>query len=252
MPRGARKKSSTGIYHVMLRGINRQIIFEDHEDYEKLLQILKDYKEECGYKIYAYCLMSNHMHFLIEEGKEELGIVFRRIGAKYVYWYNWKYERSGHLFQDRYKSEAVENDRYFLTVLRYIHQNPVKAGIEEDIAGYPWSSYKEYTGRSRFCDTAFPLSLFATDVNTAVSLFEAFNLQENSDKCLEYEETVRINDIEASEIIKKAAGVSNLNEIQNFEKEKRNEVIKQSKDMGLSIRQIERLTGISFGVIRSI
>jgi len=61
-----------------------------------------------------------------------------------LYWYNWKYKRSGHLFQDRYKSEIVENDRYFLTVLRYIHQNPVKAGIEKDIKKYPWSSYKEY------------------------------------------------------------------------------------------------------------
>jgi REP element-mobilizing transposase RayT len=65
--------------------------------------------------------MSNHIHRLIKEGKEDLGIVFRRIGSKFVYWYNWKYKRSGHLFQDRYKSEVVENDKYFLTVLKYIH-----------------------------------------------------------------------------------------------------------------------------------
>ena len=85
--------------------------------------------------------MSNHIHLLIEEGREDLGIVFRRIGARYVYWYNRKYKRSGHLFQDRYKSEAVKNDKYLLTVLRYIHQNPIKAGIENDIRKYPWSSY---------------------------------------------------------------------------------------------------------------
>jgi len=88
VPRRAREKSSTGIYHVMLRGINKQIIFEDNEDYEKFLQIIKGYREECGYEIYTFCLMSNHIHLLIKEGKEDLGMVFRRIGAKYVYWYN--------------------------------------------------------------------------------------------------------------------------------------------------------------------
>jgi len=88
VPRRAREKSSTGIYHVMLRGINKQIIFEDNEDYEKFLQIIKGYRDECGYEIYAFCLMSNHIHILIKEAKEDLGMVFRRIGAKYVYWYN--------------------------------------------------------------------------------------------------------------------------------------------------------------------
>ena len=100
----------------MLRGINGQIIFEDKEDYEKLVQIIIDYKEVCEYEIYAYCFMSNHIHLLIKEGREDLEIVFRRIGARYVYWYNRKYKRSGHLFQDRYKSEAVKNDKYLLGI----------------------------------------------------------------------------------------------------------------------------------------
>ena len=88
--------------------------------------------------------MNNHIHLLIKEGQEELGTVFRRIGAKYVYWYNRKYSRRGHLFQDRYKSEVVEDDGYLLTVLRYIHQNPLKAGIVKNIEQYPWSSYQDY------------------------------------------------------------------------------------------------------------
>lgn len=252
MPRKSREKSNTGIYHVMLRGINKQIIFEDSEDYEKFIQIIKEYKGKCGYEIYAYCLMSNHVHLLIKEGKEDLGTVFRRIGAKYVHWYNWKYNRSGHLFQDRYKSEVVENDRYFLTVLRYIHQNPLKAGIEKDMKKYPWSSYQEYIGREGICDTKFGLSLFSSDIKNSVLSFEKFSVQENSDKCLGNNERIRINDREASEIIKKVACVRSLSEIQNFEKGKRNKTIKIFKDKGLSIRQIERLTGISFGVIRKI
>ncbi len=252
MPRRAREKSSTGIYHVMLRGVNGQGIFEEKEDYEKILQTIKEYKEKCGYEIYGFCLMSNHIHILMKEGEEELGKVFRRIGSSYVYWYNCKYKRSGHLFQDRYRSEAVENDSYFLTVLRYIHQNPIKAGIEKDITKYPWSSYNEYIGKKEICDTKFALRMFSTDGKRAITLFKKFNVEENSDKCLEYKERVRINDTEAVEIIKKEANISNISEIQNFEKEKRNKLIKKLKNNGLSIRQIERLTGISFGVIRRI
>ena len=252
MPRRAREKSSTGIYHVVIRGINRQIIFEDNEDYEIFIQTIREYKEICEYEIYAYCLMSNHIHLLIKEGKEELGIVFRRIGARFVYWYNSKYVRSGHLFQDRYKSEVVEDDKYFMTVLRYIHQNPVKAGIENDIGKYQWSSYNEYLGENSICDTKFALNFFADDEKKAVELFKRFNNEENKDKCLDYEGEARVNDIDAVKIMIEIAGIENTIQVQNFEKEKRNKIIKQLKNKGLSIRQIERLTGISFGVIRNI
>ncbi len=129
MPRRTIHKSNTGIYHVILRGLNKQRIFEDDEDFEKFLKTLETNNESSGYVIYAYCLMTNHIHLLMKEGAEDLGTVFKRVGATYVYWYNWKYSRRGHLFQDRYKSEAVETNAYFLTVLRYIHQNPIKAGI---------------------------------------------------------------------------------------------------------------------------
>ena len=126
MPRQARRKSKTGIYHVIMRGINRQSIFEDDEDYERFIETLKKYKETSEYKIYAFCLMRNHFHLLMKTEKEDLDLVIKRIAGSYVYWYNLKYHRSGHLFQDRYKSEAVEDDPYFLTVLRYIHHNPIR------------------------------------------------------------------------------------------------------------------------------
>jgi len=110
MPRTGRERSKSGIYHIVLRGSNRQTIFEDEEDAIKFLETLQTYKEKSGYKIYAYCLMGNHVHLLLKEEQEELGIIMRRIGASYVYWYNWKYQRCGHLFQDRYKSEVVEDE----------------------------------------------------------------------------------------------------------------------------------------------
>jgi len=144
MPRSARKKSKSGIYHIILRGVNRQTIFEDEEDTEKFLETLAEYKKENGYKTYAYCLMGNHIHLLIKEEKEDLGIAMRRIGASFVYWYNWKYDRTGHLFQDRYKSEVVEDEKYLLTVLRYIHQNPIKADLVKDIKEYSFLQGDRY------------------------------------------------------------------------------------------------------------
>ena len=119
-----RKISQSGIYHVMLRGINQQQIFESSEDYEKFIQMIEICKTISKFKIFAYCLMGNHIHLLIKQESEPLEQIFKRMGGRFVYWYNTKYQRSGHLFQDRFKSEPVEDDRYFLTVLRYIHQNP--------------------------------------------------------------------------------------------------------------------------------
>ena len=91
------------------------------------MQTVATYKQKSNIKVYGYCLMSNHIHLLMKD--EDLAITMRKICASYVYRYNWKYKRSGHLYQDRFKSEVVENDSYFLTVLRYIHQKPLKTEI---------------------------------------------------------------------------------------------------------------------------
>ena len=136
MARQIRKKSGTGIYHVMLRGINRQDIFEDDEDYLQMTSILRGQSErydEKGLRLppfctfYAYCLMSNHLHLLIQEREDNISDIVKRIGVTYAHYFNKKYERNGHLFQDRFRSEPVDDIGYFITLLRYIHQNPLKA-----------------------------------------------------------------------------------------------------------------------------
>jgi len=98
MPRVARIKSESGIYHVMLRAINQQTIFKDDEDCMRFLECLAECKKLSGFELYAYCLMENQVHLLIKEASEPLAQIFKRLGARYVYWYNWKYERSGPLF----------------------------------------------------------------------------------------------------------------------------------------------------------
>ena len=238
MPRQARKKSNSGVYHIMLRGINRQQIFEDEEDRQHFIETLESYKDICGYTIYAYCLMGNHIHILLKEGKEDLTLVFKRIAGHFVYWYNWKYHRCGHLFQDRFKSEPVEDDSYFLTVLRYIHQNPVKAGICKKPEDYPYSSMRDYLSFSVLVDTSFALSMLPMDQ------FITYHKEENEDKCLEIEDHFRLTDNEAKILICRIAKCKSAAEFQMLDIKQRNLCIHKLHKKGLSIRQISRLTGV--------
>ncbi len=248
MSRLPREKSESGIYHIMLRGINQQAIFEDDEDSFKFIETLKKYKTVSGYKIFAYCLMTNHIHILIKVEKEDLELIMKRIAGSYVYWYNWKYNRKGHLFQDRFKSEPVEKDSYLLTVLRYIHQNPIKAGLAADISDYQFSSYNDYINEnSEIVYLDFVLSLMKKEE------FIDFNNEKNDDVCLEIDDTrFRLSDKDALEIIKKISNCENSTEFQLIERKQRDKYIKELKNKGLSIRQISRLTGVSFAVVRKI
>lgn len=248
MPRQAREKSRSGIYHIMLRGINRQAIFEDEEDNLKFLETLKTYKAISEYKVFAYCLMSNHIHLLLQVGKEDLDLIMKRIAGSYVYWYNWKYYRRGHLFQDRYKSEPVEDEKYFLTVLRYIHQNPQKAGIVKELGKYKFSSYNEILMENKkLIDIDFIYSMIYRED------FIRFCNEPNSDKCLEYDESDgRLSDADAIKVIQKISKCRNASEFAKLEVKKRDQYISKLKEEGLSIRQISRLTGISFGIVRRL
>jgi putative transposase len=250
LPRNARKISSTGIYHVVMRGINRQTIFEENEDYERFIKVLEKYKEVSEYELYAYCLMENHMHFLIKEGKDSLATIIRPISSSYVIWYNKKYGRIGHLFQDRFKSEPVQDDCYFLTVLRYIFQNPVKAKMIDCIDKYPWSNYRDYTRRVKPSRADFVLKMFHHNEAKAIESFIEYINQENDDSCLDTVSKIKNNDKEAREIIKKVSRLENIKELSNIERVNRDIILqKLKKDYFLSVRQIERLTGINRGIV---
>ena len=158
MPRTPRAISGTGIYHVMMRGINHQDIFRDDEDYRHFLysmqraqmricQINHQITTNCTY--YAYCLMTNHVHLLIKEDKLLIGNIVKKLADSYVYYYNHKYQRDGHLFKERFRSEPVDDMSYFTMLLRYIHRNPVEAQLIKIVIDYPYSSWREYCGMIR-------------------------------------------------------------------------------------------------------
>ena len=246
MPSRPREISSLGIYHVVYRGVNKQRIFEDEDDYGKFLSVLRKYEPICGYKLIAYCLMSNHIHLLIKPGKIPLARLFQRVIPSFVYWYNKKYERVGSLFQSRFKSRPINTSSQLLTVIRYIHQNPVKAAICNHPKHYKYSSYKDYYDND-LIDNSFVRSLVTDE------FFFSFNCAENDDQCLDIDdERPRLNDERAAKIMKRLSGCSNVTEFQELDTEIRNDVLYDMWMAGISVSQANRITGISYGVIRRV
>ena len=245
MPRSPRKESEGNMYHVMLQGINRQNIFEEADDYGKMLRLLTDYQPVCGYSLFAYCLMPNHMHLLLRPDGEPLEKIFRRLGASYVYWFNGKYDRSGPLFQGRYMSEPVLNEDHFLTVIRFIHMNPVKAGFCAWPDEYAYSSYPNYfAGGLIDCEPILN--------QMGKGAFFQFHNQPNQDSCLEIAEKrpARLTDEKALKKMRKISGCENAAQFLGLPPEKRDAALARLLKKGLSIRQASRLTGVSFGIVR--
>lgn len=154
MGRKPRTLSQTGIYHICLRGVNKQRIFEYVEDYKGFFTILRQARntdtvgnvlETPNFELFAYCLMDNHVHLILATNDVTISEIVKRISSSYARFFNNRYSRVGHLFQDRFRSEACEDKKYLFTLLRYIHFNPVKAGVCHKPDGYPYSSYREIT-----------------------------------------------------------------------------------------------------------
>jgi REP element-mobilizing transposase RayT/ribosomal protein S25 len=245
MPRTARIKSDSGIYHVMLRGIDKRNIFLNPNDYEKFIESIIKAKEKVKFSVYAYCLMTNHVHALIRSDTEDIGETVRRIAVSYAQYHNNKYGRTGHLFQNRFKSEAVDDDQYFLTVIRYIHQNPLKAGIVKNIGDYRWSSFNEYNNNVSIVDSEFVLGYFKS-----IMEFINYNNEKNDDMCIEYNEKKRWADEELKDHISTYPNISCL---QTLDKETRNTIIKNiKKDTGVSNRQLARILNIGRSILDNI
>ena len=241
MPRQARQKGE--YLHIIVRGNGKQILFEDDSDRKTYLSLLQKYSAETGIDILAYCLMDNHVHLLVRDAAGTVSVFMKKLGVSYVQFYNTKYERTGHLFQDRYKSEVIDNDSYLLTVYRYILNNPVKAGIcsaEE----YPWSSYREYGKPTGLTDTGLLRKMIGDK-----AAFSGFVIQEDDTVCMDCD-SKRIGDGRAVAAMRAALGVTNGTQLQHLDRNSRDEALAVLKETGLTVRQIERLTGINRGIIQ--
>lgn len=247
MPRKARKMSSTHIHHVVIRGIDHQTLFEEVKDYLKYLDILAFYKEECNFNLYAYCLMSNHVHLILRTNDIPLDIIFRKINTRYAVWFNMKYQRCGHLQQDRFYSEPIDNISYFLTAIRYIHRNPCKAGLEISPGmSYQWSSIYAYlNNNSNLIDIDYVYKIISPYD------FLNYNAVNANDTCLDIDQSPkRLPDDVAKDIIYSISNCKTSTDFKNLNLLDRNKYLKLAKNKGISIRQLNRLTGISIGVIQ--
>jgi REP element-mobilizing transposase RayT len=146
MPRKARVEVEGGLYHVITRGNNRRRIFTSPGDYEKFLSLLAKQKTKLPFFLYAYCLMSNHVHLLMERQADAIGQIMHRLLTGYARYYNRRHQRVGHLLQGRYKAILCQSDRYLSELVRYIHLNPVRAKMLKRPEQYEYSSHRAYLG----------------------------------------------------------------------------------------------------------
>ena len=229
----------------MFRGVNYQDLFEERQDYIKLTETILQLKEEMGFQIYAYCFMTNHVHLVLKEKElRDISLIMKRILTKYSRWYNIKYGRTGALIANRYKSVPVEVDEYFLNLIRYVHQNPIKAGIVKNIEDYKYSSYREYLGKPRITDTEFVMEMI--DDNE----FKEFHM-EMEEMDFEVSDRKKKTDETLIREIRKKYGIDNPKQIAGLEKQKRNVILKHLKE-NYPARQLQRITGVSRGVISKL
>jgi len=259
LPRQRRKIGLSKIYHVIARGNERKDIFLDDEDKNKFIQIIINKKNKNEYILYAYCLMNNHLHLLLKEQEDGISRIMRRINTAYAYYFNKKYDRVGHVFQNRFKSEPVENDRYLISLIRYIHNNPVKAKIANQPHQYKWSSYSLYLIEQKcIIDKEEILNFFSLNKPKAIRLFNEFCRQQNNDTFMDYQEVFKeakeITSVEKTKeytsryLKEKGLQIESLKD--KINKEYRDKlIIELIEKTNLSYREIANILGFSRRVV---
>ena len=255
MPRTKRNFGIKGINHCIIRGINKRDLFFDNQDRYKFLKCVKEFKLKHKIKLGTYSIMPNHVHFLIQGKDDNISEFFRSIQISYAIYFNKKYERVGHLFQDRFKNKVIEDINYLKNVVKYIHFNSEKANIAK-AKDYQWSSYKEFLKKDTWIDKEIVLSYYDNNEENALKIFKEQHNTELNNYYMNYsefeiidkltdEEVKRILDEKNREILK-----FNSNKIKE---EIEDEVLKEVLQLkGVSVNQLSRITGINRKILNKI
>lgn len=179
MARKPRIDAQGCVHHVMARGNGGQRIFVDDADRIAFLDLIRDGVERFGHSLYAFCLMDNHIHLALRTGEAHLSRIMQNLMFRYTRHSNRRLRRVGHLFQGRFRSVVVEDGRYLMELVRYIHLNPVRAHLVEDPADWAWSGHRAYLGKEQlpFLDAGWVLRQFAPEPSPARRAYERFVLQ---------------------------------------------------------------------------
>ncbi|MFT4296726.1 MAG: transposase [Micropruina sp.] len=225
------------MYHVMMRGLNRDAIFLEDEDFEDFLRALRETKAASGCAVLAYCLMTNHVHLVLRADREPIGVVMKRLGVRYAGRFNRKYGRVGHLFQDRFRSEPVEDDGYLTTLLPYIWNNPVVAGMVSRPEDYRWSSRRWLGSTSPLLDHDVLGQLLAMDVVELADAHAADGVPRRPF------DPPRFDADDAMELLHAASGVRTREEFGDLARADQCRVVRELRTRGLSYALIGRVIG---------
>ena len=230
MPRMAREKSFDSIYHIMVRSISEVNLYKDEKDKLKYIDYMKKAQDQFEFKLYAYCLMDNHAHFVIDANGADISKIMHFINYKYAIYFNKRHERHGHLFQDRFKSKIVKDDRYLFALTAYVHYNATDLpGYEAEPENYRFSSLGVYLGLKHdefeLMDEHFVLSLFSLHEAKARGKYRDFIFKVKTMVDVEKEEfkhepteyrsmrTVLVRDISPDRIIELIAQRLNIDKL---------------------------------------
>ena len=251
--RTPRAVSSSGINHVIARGNGRRLLFEDDNDRRFYLDKLAEYKAVNHADVLAWCLMENHVHLLIQAEPESLTSLMRSLGTSFARYYNGRHGHVGSVFQGRYRSIPEETDGQLLETVRYIHNNPQVAGISA-MDDYQWSSYGAYLVGHPLLNPDLVMGLLG-GVEQFVAFHEAAPVDQGMVELRSYggkTSTKRavMPDSEAVSFARRLYGDDFASSIAAMPKAERDAAVARLRGAGLSIRQIERLTGIGRNIIQ--
>ena len=253
MTRTARQASSTGYYHIIMRGDNRNWIFQKRQYKLDFMEMIEEQENEGRIEMAAWCIMDNHVHLVLKAELDQLSLAMKKINVKFAMRYNLNEKMVGHVFQDRFKSQAIGTDQYLLQVIRYVHNNPVKARIAETPGDYKWSSYSKYinnetAGKRRQFE--FVLGLFSNSIDE----FKAFHMVKDDNEYLEIKEDIeRFREEKAQEIIGECCakhGIIEAYQIKGNERVMNDLIVELIDKSGMSYRKIARLLEISYNTVR--
>ncbi len=245
MPRINRVESPTGIYHAMQRGVGKQIIFEDECDYRFYIKKLSEYVSLANIELIAYCLMDNHVHLLVKSGsKEDISNLMHRLGSSYANYYNQKYVHFGHVFQGRFACEIVDSEQYLLSCVRYIHNNPVNAGLAAR-ESYKWSSYNDYVLDRGVTNREIIMSIIGS-----VDQFKEFSRIKDDTEVMDCTNQA-LTTKDGIEMIKDKYGYNceDGSVVNRLCKKERDCILRELKKMGFTAKHIELITGVSRTII---
>ena len=178
MARKPRIHLSGGLYHIIFRGNGGQDVFLTDADRYRFYLLLQEVTHRFGYRVHAFCLMTNHIHLVLQVGDIPLSRGMQNLSFRYTRWMNWREKRTGHLFQGRYKAVLVDGESYLLELVRYVHLNPVRAGMVVSPEEYPWSGHRAYLGKEilPWLTTDWVLTQFEKSLSKAQAAYQAFVL----------------------------------------------------------------------------